>query len=602
MGGEGAGGGSTTAGSGGTAGGSAGGGSAGGGGGGAAFVDAGQLTLLELCQGIAKNSCDCYAALGRLPQGTATCLMRTTNDCLAAPAELFDAGRLAFDGFAAKRCLEVEAPQRANACIIESLPCSGPYQRGDIYPRIGGAGALCNERTLCGPGHFCPAAGEPVCAACQPLRVVGQACDETAAPCDPVAIVDKSPLVECIAGLDGGRVCLTRSAPPGEYCSAERGCELPADGGRIRCVGSRCVGPPAVGGDCRDFGSCAAGGACRFDGGSYTCTPTQAAGAPCTSFLDCDSQLCGLALGASQRTCLAAGAPCAVDAGSACGGRCVPQAVGASGRCYAAIPDGELCSAGASGCLNQCLLDYGSDGGSRHCATPTQGLPCRERSNCGNLNCVVVDDAGAGVCAGSSVPEGEGCVRPLDELQGNCSGNGELACVGGICRTLAPHSLARGAMCTRSLQCPEADYCNGAMRPRVCAPRLEADAGCPYGDECRWGLSCIRGACTPPGGDGVACSPTGISRDCQLYTVCIDQRDGGSRCRPWVENGGTCGPNSTLGYCSDGWCGGGAVCEPRFDAGAPCWRYDQCTCGGRDGGNSITGDGGVCRAPTAICR
>jgi hypothetical protein len=598
----GAGGVSATGGAGGSAGGAAtGGGAAAGGGaatgGGTETPDAGLLSREALCDQRATYWCACELARGKLrPQDEQACVDEQRARC-GAEAVALDAGQVRYDAAQAGRCARDSfLPERCNQF---GVGCT--LGDSSIFVPNGVAGTACNSDAHCGPGFQCPVGSSSMCAACVPHRRTGEPCDALNT-CEFTAVGKDIVGPRCLGPVDGGAPHCVWPGQAGEWCSFERSCAT--DGGRLFCeTGFTCVlHEPRLGEPCDEtYGITCVEGVCnRVDAGLKLCVPKRPVGGACRDERDCDSQLCFRPYDGGASSCVAEGASClrgpTVDQNNQCsGGFCqapLPSSAGAC-RLYAASADGTWCEIDEE-CQSAVCVNRFDAGTRRFCGVPPDGTRCESTGTdfCGPGQTCFVLDAGAGYSACyTPAPLGAPCVTTT-QLIGTCRSTGapRAYCVGGTCQPIAPHSLAHGAQCGESIQCPAADFCQHTAAG-VCVLRYDAGTTCPYGDECVAGLGCF-GVCKPFGDDGAPCSPSYFSADCHTGFWCLNQYDGGSRCRPRITDGGACGPKGTLASCVDGYCNDGG-CAPRLDAGAPCDAYDQCLCRRPDGGN-LSGDGGVC--------
>ena len=581
---DGTGGGGAATGGGATGGGAAGAGFSGGMGGGGSepAFDAGQVTLFEYCQRVAEIECGCEAAKGRLlPQDAARCLAWRDALCLGSRAAALDAGQRRFDGFAAKRCEDAGT---------SSFSCD--FRCGyDVFPRAGVTGTPCADDFSCAPGFQCPVEA-PACGACVPERGEGETCTQQLT-C--VQGPTKNPVFECLPPPDGGPArCVAPLAALGDWCTG-RACAQ--DAGVARCVDGVCRGVPGLGERCEEFGFCREGN-CRFDGAaSYLCVASFPDGDPCATHLDCTSQLCVRPPDAGASRCAAPGAACDLtSAGSCLGGNCDPRTA-TSGACFGEnkAPDGVECTTPFV-CASECLAPV--DGGARRCTTPIEGAPCLGAQNCGAKQGCYLLDGGTRHCFSPS-REGEACIEVAGTLKGSCEDVVFVDCWQGRCQRIPDGAIARGELCSTTANCSRADYCPSGAAPR-CQPRIDAGAACAPGTECAPGLVCISGTCRPYGANGDACTRPFDPIECLLFNTCLNQFDGGFRCRPIVGPGDTCDARRTLATCQASWCDGDAgLCRPPLPVGAACTQFDQCTCRQPDGGADLR-DGGRCLAP-ATC-
>ncbi len=324
----------------------------------------------------------------------------------------------------------------------------------------------------------------------------------------------------------------------------------------------------------------------------------RVSGAPCEEDADC-AGVCRVdaADPAGGRRCFAACAE-GCPAGTTCAeGACVP-APPPPGDEGADCADGAPCAGGLScsgdhpdglRCAADCAADADCAEGAR-CArhrTPTvclpedaaafqcPALPCARAG----LQCLVAEEAGAGLCValcgveGARCPEGGDCTRQDD---------GALLCVpNGDGRVGAPCASGGDAACAEGLRCLPIAAGDDAPRCTGSCDRLE-DC-CPAGD-------CDDVACRrPPGGDGTLCMPAPFGRGDEQGGPDADcAAHGATDCLPALDCvDGVAGRRVCAAPCEGLSCAAGFVCVARR-AGMSCLRGDAA---GAPGTPCPTGEG-----------
>lgn len=159
----------------------------------------------------------------------------------------------------------------------------------------------------------------------------------------------------------------------------------------------KCTAKPTAGFPCGS--GCASGFYCQTGTGTAICQPRLAAGAPCTSTSQCQTELFCDTSALPMPVCAArlpGGSPCTSSSGCA-SGQCVP------GQCM--------------GSTQSCFRD--TDCGSR-CAN--NGFPCTTSSQCSTGTCSV----GGNACTSQvscTAGGGDTCVFPVLCLPGDCIGD-----------------------------------------------------------------------------------------------------------------------------------------------------------------------------------
>ncbi len=405
-------------------------------------IDAG-LPLSAWCDAVAQARCE--RAVRCAASQSATCAAIARSTCERNELRRARAGSLAYDPFAAQRCV-----LRAAA-----LPCGNASDAcPDVLVPNAALGQRC-EDSDCTAG-FCPyvARNTPTldCPRCTPYLDAGESCVATSGPvrpcpqgtwcdgttCVPLRADGVSCTVngDCLSGrcvdhapLDGGVrrcgalplgvSCLdTPSCGPNAYCA---GLRLTSSGGLQNagtCRVRRGLGQPCP--DEQEEEGCVAG-TCL----SSTCQApeaTQATAAPCDLSTQCAVGRC------TREDWLPGGAPwvgdgvCTVAAvGEACAvsSDCVPGAFcAADGGCARPVDAGAPCEVGGCGVL-VCLAVV--DGG-RVCGLPaSQGESCTTLP-CDNSTVCLTQDGGARVCG--LVPNGATCAGPPRCESFRCANDG----------------------------------------------------------------------------------------------------------------------------------------------------------------------------------
>ncbi|MHB1847029.1 MAG: hypothetical protein ACYCWW_19580 [Deltaproteobacteria bacterium] len=324
-----------------------------------------------------------------------------------------DAGFLAYDPFAAARCLGgeptlclVSAPLLSVVSIPGMLLERCP---GVLAPRSG-VGQVCLDWSDC-DGGVC-AFGPGCTGSCVSYLSAGAACSPTGIPCDvdlqcragqcragwpsvgsPCTSPDDCSSWGLWCSLDAG-VCQPLAAE-GQGCQAEGGlwappCRAP-DWCDVSDDGGTCAAPSGDGGPCSvaDGLSCVMPFVCHLADAGPTlgrCRSPSGEGGACDVF-DCESGLI-----CHQGRCVPlpdAGAPCISFPPSVGGfsftGQCAPPLIcGATpggGYCGARACLGAPCGVGGGACIDGSCLNG-------RCAVPGPGSPCAMDADCASLDCV----------------------------------------------------------------------------------------------------------------------------------------------------------------------------------------------------------------------
>jgi hypothetical protein len=194
------------------------------------------------------------------------------------------------------------------------------------------------------------------------------------------------------------------------------------------------------------------------------------------------------------------------------------------------------------------------------------------------------------------VDEGVYPCEPLLENSETCNLSGDLQCESGHCDAVTTpatpvcaNKFAEDSACTRSAQCPETQYCNGAT---TCTDLIAVDATCTgIPEECGNDADCIGSpttTCQARAGAGDTCDSL-AGPNCDLGLTC------------YVENGtqGSCYEPNKLGVgatcfdasqCASGWCNGDSKCAKPIAEGKSCDRDD--------GTKNVCAAGTYCKNPS----
>ncbi len=395
-------------------------------------------------------------------------------------ATALSAGRLAYDGVQAARCVSALDPSdcvQANqdeAClsVFEGRVEAG----GDCYPEeslvylVGVAacrGGFCQEQQAC-PGTCVafPARGS----AC-PDQVCGpdDYCDDTEMRCKArLGAGEACEGQPCVEGAvcgdpdgSGSSRCVARVRSASEPCDANHQCPPP-----VQCIEGRCTQEVGLGDPCVGNFNCPEGAFCmsgEADASERRCRMPSAADGPCDRDEHCQ-----------------AGLGCLVSAGSA-------------GRCAVLPGAGETCLMGRCRAGASCRRADGDD--------PTEGT-CRLRVGEG--------EACPGVAPDSTLcSDGLFCTE-----QRTCELPGAL---GEPCNVFELESCEAGLWCSRETGTCLAPAAQGAACNPVLAPSCAAGLGCACGLE-DTGL-CNSHAREPSATD--TCQPLrGTDAECYRYNEC----------------------------------------------------------------------------------
>ncbi|HEX6836453.1 MAG TPA: hypothetical protein VF334_07750, partial [Polyangia bacterium] len=344
-------------------------------------------------------------------------------------------------------------------------------------------------------------------------------------------------------------------------------------------VGSRCIqflytGHQASGATCLGNSECATGLYCQHAGSDAgmseqatgspgTCLAQKTAGAPCRIGTDCgDGFYC---FGGATRQCVAAapsGQPCSNDVGVGTGPACVTDLMcptfATAPTCTAPTMGtavGDACDPFQGGdtttppcpAAMYCQLQYTAD------ATATcTGAP-------GDCSAVygAYCNTGTGKCMN---PSGGKCATKI-AAAADCNPNND-----GITAQV-------NSQCADGTQCVQLS----GQTKTTCQPYSGANGNCNDDSNCKVGLYCSAGKCTPWLTDGQACDPAAAGGPhCPSQTastVCIaDNADAGTAttCQVTKNFGGSCNPGFEDTLCAPSDIPGSTSCVPNGSGGGSC--------------------------------
>ena len=439
--------------------------------------------------------------------------------------------------------------QEGGACTQTSdcdvgLACLQNAQFQNVCSVPGGPGAQCNSDTQCASGLLCSNFS------CAPPAGPGGQCPQGTSECLPGLDCRFDTGVNasvCLAGADGdtcagfgqrcapGLLCRNNAVSGLDECQAPLVAGDPCDvfnsecNATLRCrpdvnLAQICQNPLAPAAACTPTGGqdpCDATHRC--DVGSSTCVVRLAAGAPCSSDVECT-----------------AGLFCNVQGGSQCAAlHAVNTACAATDQCAVGLTcrqndnlSGQICRAlsnGGEGCtqLADCApgLDCRADDNGTHniCrGASAENQVCVDIADCGaGLDCRT-SDAGAKICQGPS-PEGGRCEStPLD--------------------------------CQAGLDCRFDNVTGG----NTCQGKAVAGAPCSTSDDCVAGLQCIPDpvtfalTCGSLGNEGDPCvSDLNFGGGLRCHDLTPTDADPAQECTSLQIDGANCIDDTTCisGHC-----------------------------------------------------
>lgn len=418
----------------------------------------GPLALSDYCTSLHTAVCDGMRSCGCTLEGRRydleSCASVRIAECttaLAPFATAVEAGQLAFDGEAARRCRDRVAALAGSCTIVaaRTLPAVCAQLFVDLAALDGTCtsplGTVCAAGAgVCGANNRCvlrPGSGE----ACEARTCSeGLVCDEATNRCGPTP--EPTPIAEGQGPCTSSWECAA-----GLACAADNVCRR----GLERDA------------ECGNQNACASSLACVRHYENRTCGPKVALGGACARNTDC-------------------------AAASACIGGVCTTPPGENSPC-AESSDGFVCAAPFA-----CDTDD-----SRNCVVaPGQGEPCLIGSGicAAGLGC----DPDRNVCI---APPGEGQACTLPNLLCGPGLGCDFTAAGSVCAA----TRARGEACSSHQICGDGLFCD--FIAGSCQPWVTAGGACPQGEVCAPGLECsdLAGSdqCQPiPATAGAACLET----------------------------------------------------------------------------------------------
>ena len=199
------------------------------------------------------------------------------------------------------------------------------------------------------------------------------------------------------------------------------------------------------------------------------------------------------------------------------------------------------------------------------------------------VQCVTDYAAAVAGCADPfDTPFSSACARMFQDsapLAGTCAAlNTGASCgeLSGVCiedRTCAPLPLA-GQPCLLG-RCASGLFCNaGSCGPEVAAPERVENEVCAVNQECRVGLACLDGRCTPAIALGGPCTE---SLGCGRNATCILPAE--RVCAPLAELDEPCFSGECVSGLACEIVNDFPVCRPEVPAGQPCTLFQTCAVG-----------------------
>lgn len=357
----------------------------------------GSITLETLNAEFGKAYCKVSVCEGW--QSPTSCTESTDDDGLAEMKQKVAAGRVSFDGEAAKKCLDEMKkidPAKCWGANASAEPVNVELLCATVFKGLVANGDDCYTDDECAAGvcHF----GDGACpGTCVAYRTVGQSCAEAGEECAPGLWCNDED--ECVARAGENESCEGSSCADGLVCNAELVCVKPA-------------APGAAGADCDPSRPCEAGLFCD-ENETGKCVARQPAGGECFE---------GSAWGGGdcqgRQICTGAGLGMDGDISGKCS---VPQDVG--GPCVVADENAWYV---VSGCYESLLCDPAT---SKCVARPKAGQPCVDLDCAWDAYCNDEEICVAQKAAGETCEFDEECSSYFCLENGTCGDDsGENEC------------------------------------------------------------------------------------------------------------------------------------------------------------------------------
>ncbi len=481
----------------------------------------------------ARAECEAYVAPLYCGNGASITKGYTTIDnaqaglCLASVA---DAGCNSPSLFSNEACAKVSSPNQntgqgcfsSNDCKSATEGCGGASCMQTCGP-TGGQGQPCPKSGPCGANLRCDFLTDT----CIPPAAIGATC-RYSNDCDATGYCD-SLTEKCVALPTAGQTCRTSipACTNGFYCGPGNTCQAKL-ALNVMCTSNgscqdalfcdftktpdSCQTRLGNGATCpAGFDACASGLRCL----GSVCQPPKAAGATCSGFNDCASELyCDDVLRTCQATVydLVENQTCTGDTRN-CGGGLVCQGaavnpaggMGTVGLCK--VPKvGDACkSKFADECPDHAFCNLAVDGGPGTCVAASLGSPCSFTNHC-----LEGHYCEASLCA------------PKKAAGATCTG--DLACVNPLTCITHPTTGAKtcGTLPDVGQMCAVTAGSNGCLFPYVCGPAGTCIHGGKMGEKCLSGGQCLSGKCDRDAGTCQTAGATGAS--CSSNFDCASTR------------------------------------------------------------------------------
>jgi len=272
------------------------------------------------------------------------------------------------------------------------------------------------------------------------------------------------------------------------------------------------TGKAAIGSSCERDEHCASTSCDRVkaSGCPGKCAELGATGASCQESGDCEGELVCVAGKCAPNVPAAVGASCD-------GVPCVAGAYCGTGKvCAAQVDAGGACASSDKAC---------KDG--LYCSSSGPQQTCAPRLEAGT-DCKAADACEPGlVCAGASTGN-PGICKPTAKLGGACTSHVECGAVDVLCKGAEKGTGACAPLPAKGEACVQADPFAGLIfsckLPYACDPKSSVCVDPPTVGQactilCATGLSCTKGVCTAPAGEGGACTKTDQCKDGLVCTA-----------------------------------------------------------------------------------
>lgn len=267
---------------------------------------------------LAKALCARYFKCGAV-KDEAACLRQSTDGLQLSTYEAqISAGKIIYDGAAARRCLDAF---KVGECLTFSFDEYGSGDCDQVYTGQVKGGESCASTVECVKEDYCALTlTGSMCSGTCTLRVAEGGTADSSAQCAKDLVLYQG---KCVAKLAEGAPCANTlpacDSSKGLYCNGELRCAKPQDVGQSCDMNSRC-GPfyTCIAGQCAKAldvdASCAGpansvgGTLCKIDlyceSGAKVCKAPGGQGATCTSDSACnDPFVCSKAVLAASGTC-----------------------------------------------------------------------------------------------------------------------------------------------------------------------------------------------------------------------------------------------------------------------------------------------------------